>query len=56
MHTVTHTYAILEVSQKAFEEIKKTLEKVGYDHVFNEDKTLIDMHGIALVSSKKKKP
>lgn len=47
----THTYAILEISQAAYNEIKSLLEKAGYDHVFHEDTEfgiVMDMHGIAL--------
>ena len=45
--TSTHTYAILRVSQAAYDEIKAKLEEASYDHAFHED-GLIDMHGIAL--------
>jgi hypothetical protein len=46
----TYTYAILDVSQAAFEEIKAKLEAAGYQHAFGEDdgRTVIDMHGIAV--------
>lgn len=47
---VTHTYAVLEVSANAFEEIKTKLEAAGYQdqiHI-DGDKVLIDMHGLAL--------
>lgn len=43
----THTYATLEVSKAAYDEIRKKLEDAGYQHAFHED-GLIDMHGIAL--------
>jgi hypothetical protein len=43
----THTYATLEVSRAAYDEIRKKLEDAGYQHAFHED-GLIDMHGIAL--------
>lgn len=42
----THTYAILEVSAAAYEEIRALLEAAGYQHAFHDD--VIDMHGIAL--------
>jgi hypothetical protein len=45
---LTHTYAILEISSAAFKEIKEKLEAAGYHHVFCEDGTVMDMHGIAL--------
>lgn len=48
----THTYAVLEVSKEAFNEIKKKLREAGYDHAFIDD--VIDMHGIALSEETKK--
>lgn len=42
----THTYATLEVSAEAYDEVKRLLEKAEYHHAFHEG--LIDMHGIAL--------
>lgn len=47
----THTYATLEISVPAFEEIAQKLKAAGYDHSFvvkKGEKTVIDMHGIAL--------
>ena len=44
---VTHTYALLEVSAAAYDEIAAKLREAGYDHVFGGDGE-IDMHGIAL--------
>lgn len=47
----TRTYAILEVSPAAHEEISKKLRAAGYDHALHEDDehgTVVDMHGIAL--------
>lgn len=46
----THTYAILEISQAAYEEIKAKLEAAGYQHAFhdNDGEIVIDMHGIAV--------
>jgi hypothetical protein len=43
----THTFAVLEISQAAWEEIARKLRATDYGHAFVEDKT-IDMHGIAL--------
>jgi hypothetical protein len=43
----THTYAELEVSKAAYDEIAVLLRRAGYNHVFMEDGT-IDMHGIGL--------
>lgn len=51
---MTHTYAILKVSQAAYDEIKAKLVEVGYDHAFLTDalglvgNELIDIHGIAI--------
>lgn len=42
----THTYAVLEVSREAHDEIRKLLEEAGYQHAFHDD--VIDMHGIAI--------
>lgn len=48
----TYTYAILEVSKAAYEEIKKKLEDAGYHHALHthegEPTPVIDMHGIGL--------
>jgi len=48
----THTFTILEISREAFDEIKKKLEKAGYEHTFDGD-DLIDMHEIALRPEKR---
>lgn len=50
MTHVTHTFAVLEISAAAYDEIKSKLEAAGYQHTFIEEdeKILIDMHGIAL--------
>ncbi len=48
---VTHTYATLEVSAAAYEEIKSKLLAAEYQHAIN-DEGEIDMHGIALVREK----
>jgi hypothetical protein len=47
---MTHTYAILEISKAAYDEIRAKLKAAGYGHVFDQDegKEVIDMHGIAL--------
>jgi len=53
--SVTHTYAILEVSPVAYEEIRKKLADAGYEDQFIDegdgDGIVIDMHGIALKKS-----
>jgi hypothetical protein len=49
---MTYTYALLEISPAAYEEIKTKLEVAGYADQFHEQddgKVAIDMHGIALV-------
>ena len=52
----TYTYAILEVSKEAYDEIRAKLEKAGYQQAFHqsptEDQEVIDMHGIALAVEK----
>lgn len=53
--TYTHTYAILEVSPKAYEEVRKKLAAAGYADQFLDDAEhaeVIDMHGIALAAEK----
>lgn len=51
---MTYTYAILEISDAAYQEIKQKLTDAGYEHAFHED--VIDMHGIAVKSSTPAKP
>ncbi len=48
--TTTHTYAILEVSQATYDEIKKKLQDAGYQHQIYQDDPdeIVDMFGIAL--------
>lgn len=45
--TQTHTYAVLEVSNIAYNEIAEKLVAAGYQHAFGTDGT-IDMHGIGI--------
>lgn len=45
---MSYTFALLEVSQEAYDEIAKKLHDADYGHAFMEDGA-IDMHGIALV-------
>lgn len=49
-HTTTHSYAILEVSPAAYDEIRRKLEAAGYADQFHSDdgQEVIDMHGIAI--------
>lgn len=47
----TYTYAVLDISAAAFEEIRAKLAAAGYQHAFHESsdgRTVIDMHGIAV--------
>jgi hypothetical protein len=47
----THTYAILELSGAAFDEIAAQLRAAGYDHAFHAVRDygiIVDMHGIAV--------
>ena len=54
---MTYTYAILDISNAAYKEIKQKLEAAGYHHAFqkDEDRTVIDMRGIALRDQDAKK-
>jgi hypothetical protein len=49
---MTHTYAVLQISDSAYAEIKNALIKAGYSDHLHEDneKIVIDMHGIALAN------
>lgn len=51
---MTYTYAILEISAAAYQEIKQKLTDVGYEHAFHDD--VIDMHGIAVQAEPPPKP
>lgn len=46
---VTHTYATMEVSDEAYNEIKQKLLDADYHHAIDEDDGLLVMQGIALV-------
>lgn len=53
----THSFAIMEVSQSAYDEIKAKLEEAGYDHAVweeGDDGTLLAMNGIALALERPK--
>lgn len=45
--SATHTYALLELSAAAYEEIERKLREAGYHHAFD-DNGVIDMHGIGI--------
>ncbi|HEV8702573.1 MAG TPA: hypothetical protein VGV60_14970 [Candidatus Polarisedimenticolia bacterium] len=53
--TRTHTYALLEISTPAFNEIAQKLMKAGYQQAF-QGNTEIDMHGIGLAPDSNAKP
>jgi hypothetical protein len=44
---MTYTYAIMEVSQRAYDEVRSKLERWGYADQIDSAGNL-DMHGIAL--------
>jgi len=50
MTRTTHTYAILEVSERTYEEIKVRLERAGHVDRFHgsNGEIVLDMNGIAL--------
>lgn len=48
---MTHSYAIMEVSAAAFEEIEHKLREAGYVHVIDVEEGLLDMQGIALAKA-----
>jgi hypothetical protein len=54
----THTYVILPISQRAFDEIAEKLRKAKYEHAFQNEKGgfVIDMHGIALQAEPESAP
>lgn len=43
---MTHTYVILQVTARAYAEIRGKLEQAGYNHAFHDD--VVDLHGIAI--------
>jgi len=47
---MTYTYAILDVSESAYQEIYSKLGKAQYFHLFHDHDSIIDMHSIALRS------
>jgi len=46
-NTMTHTFAVLELSPASYAEVSAKLRAAGYDHAF--DSEVIDMHGIGIV-------
>lgn len=45
----THTYAQLEISRAAYDEIATKLREAGYDHCFIGEDGMIAMQGIAVI-------
>lgn len=47
---MTYTYAVLVVSESAYNEIREKLKDAGYQDQFHKDgpDEVIDMHGIAI--------
>jgi len=45
---MTHTFAVLEISQAAYDEIEAKLRAAGYEHTIESESGLIDMHEIGL--------
>jgi hypothetical protein len=60
MIRTTYTYAVLDVSAECYAEIRAKLAAAGYEHAFHRSDSdyveVIDMHGIALATSKKIRP
>lgn len=51
---MTRTFAELEISAQAFDEIAAALRAAGYEHAFVDG--VIDMHGIGLTRSSAPRP
>ena len=45
---MTHTYALLDVSYTAYDEIRARLVEHGYDHAVHHEDECLDMHGLGL--------
>lgn len=59
MPRTTHTYALLELSPAAHEEIARKLREAGYGHAFHDDgcgRVMIDMSGVAVVPERAPEP
>lgn len=55
---MTYTYAVLEISKRAYAEIRAKLDNAGYQHAFHKDgeREVIDMVGIALKARREMAP
>lgn len=51
---MTYTYALMDVSEATYQEIKAKLLEAGYSHALHDgdDGIVLDMHGIALRKQK----
>jgi hypothetical protein len=53
---MTHTYALLEVPQVFYNQVKAKLLEAGYQHAIQDEsrtgrEECLDMHGIALIAA-----
>lgn len=50
MSATTHTYVLMPVSKRTYNEIKQKLKAAGHDQAIQQgdDGIVLDMHGIAL--------
>ena len=53
---MTYTYAVLEITPAAFDEIADKLKRAGYGHAIQADGQIADMHGIALGREAEEEP
>lgn len=55
---MTYTYALMEVSPETYREIKQKLLDAGYSHAIHDDeeRSPLDMHGVALVEGPSQEP
>lgn len=54
---MTYTYAVLDISEAAYREIRQKLEDAGYGQAFHrsdDGPEVIDMHGIAVRSEEQR--
>lgn len=48
---MSHTYAVLQISRAAFDEIRSKFKDAGYEHAFDdaaEGGPVVNMHGVAV--------
>lgn len=46
--TLTGSFAVMEISAEAYDEIVKLLREAGYDHLLRQQDGPVDMSGIAI--------